>query len=217
MSSSQLPPPTARPVFNRSRSHTIPSNTSISTEEESTKPTRPPNSGRSNSYLSPVDPKPREAQTLPFAASTGGIVSYAQRHGQNRSQQQPHVRRHKHTQSDVHGSRRHGSDGLPHLTAGLIAERKRQDAEKQRASDFLLGPRAQELRRMASTRSNRQGEVASTDGRNDSRNELRRRATSDPKTPPKADKTLIEDALDRAYEKKLARIRSITQIGRAHV
>src|SRR3954468_22278064 len=105
MSSSQLPTPTAKPVSNRSRSHTIPSNRSVSIEEESTKPTRPPGSSRSNSYLSPVDPQPREAQTLPFAASTGGIVSYAQRHGQNRPQQQLHVRRHKHTQSEVNGPR----------------------------------------------------------------------------------------------------------------
>jgi hypothetical protein len=64
---------------------------------------------------------------------------------------------------------------------------------------------------MASTRSYRQGEVASTDGRNDSRNELRRRATSDPKTPSKVVKSPIETALDRAYEKKLARIGSVTQ------
>ena len=138
-------------------------------------------------------------------------MSYAQRHGQNRPQQQLHVRRHKHTQSEVHGPRQHGSDSLPHLTAGLVAERRRQDSEKQRATDFLLGPRAQELRRMASTRSYRQGEVASTDGRNDLRNELRRRATSDPKTPSKVVKSPIENALDKAYEKKLARIGSVTQ------
>ena len=64
---------------------------------------------------------------------------------------------------------------------------------------------------MASTKSYRQSEVASTDGRNDSKNELRRRATSDPKTPSKVVKSPTENALDRAYEKKLARIRSVTQ------
>src|SRR4051794_6320864 len=144
MSSSQLPVPIARPEFNRSRSHTIPSNRSVSAEEESTKPTRPPSSSRSNSYQSTVNLKSREAQTIPPTASAGGIVSYAQRHGQNRPQQQLHVRRHKHTQSEVHGPRQHGSDSLPHLTTGLVAERKRQDSEKQRATDFLLGPRAQE-------------------------------------------------------------------------
>ena len=65
---------------------------------------------------------------------------------------------------------------------------------------------------MASTRSYRVGEVANNDGRNESRrNELRRRATSDPKPPAKVVKSPIENALDRAYEKKLAKIASITQ------
>lgn len=65
---------------------------------------------------------------------------------------------------------------------------------------------------MASTRSYRVGEVAHTDGRNDQRkNELRRRATSDPKPPARIVKSSVEIALDGAYEKKLAHMASITQ------
>jgi predicted nucleic acid-binding Zn-ribbon protein len=65
---------------------------------------------------------------------------------------------------------------------------------------------------MASTRSYRQGEVSNADGRKDPRrNELRRRATSDPKPPARVVKSSVENALDRAYEKKLAQMASITQ------
>ena len=65
---------------------------------------------------------------------------------------------------------------------------------------------------MASTRSYRPGEGSNTDGGNENRrNELRRRATSDPKPPASITKSPIENALDRAYEKKLARMASITQ------
>ena len=65
---------------------------------------------------------------------------------------------------------------------------------------------------MASTRSYRPGEVAIADGRNETRRgELRRRATSDPKPPARAVKSPIENALDRAYEKKLAKMASTTQ------
>lgn len=65
---------------------------------------------------------------------------------------------------------------------------------------------------MGSSRSYRGGEPTSADGRSDARgNEVRRRAISDPKTPGRIVKSSIESALDRAYEKKLARMASITQ------
>ena len=212
MSSSHIPLPPARPHFVRSRSHTIPSNTSVSPNDPSTKPARPPSSGRSSSFLAPVTTKPREAQTLPVTAAAGGIVSYAQRHAQSKPQSLHHVQRHKYTQSEAHGSRKRDPEALPHLTAGLVAERKRQDPERSKATDFLLGPRAHELRRIGSTRSYRPAEVANADGRTEiRRNELRRRATSDPKPPVRVAKSPIENALDRAYEKKLAKMASITQ------
>src|SRR2546423_948377 len=210
MSTPHLLAPSTRPLFARSRSHTNPSNSHVSAEEESS--TKPPSSGPSSSILSPVTPRPREVQTLPVTASAGGIISYAQRHGQSKMQSQNQVHHHKHTQSEAHGSRKRESDSLPHLTAGLVAERRRQDSERLKAGDFLLGARGHELRHMASTRSYRPGEGSNTDGGNENRrNELRRRATSDPKPPASITKSPIENALDRAYEKKLARMASITQ------
>src|SRR5438552_4093682 len=182
MSWSNLQAPDARPLLPRSRSHTVPSNRSGSGEEEPSQPIRPSNTAPSNSSLSPASLKPRERQTLPITASAGGIVSYAQRHGQNKVQGQHHIHRHKHTQSDAHAPRRHQSDALPNLTAGLLAERRRQDLARPTASDFLLGPRAHELPRSGSSRSSRGGDATNADGGGDARrNDGARRAISDPK------------------------------------
>ena len=62
-------PPTM-PLFNSSRSHTIPSNSSISVEEESsTKPTRPPNSGlHPSSRCAPLQRTPFSAPHLSILA-----------------------------------------------------------------------------------------------------------------------------------------------------
>ena len=65
---------------------------------------------------------------------------------------------------------------------------------------------------MGSAGSYRGGEQANADRPNDpKKNELRRRATSDPKSPPRKVKSSVENALDRAYEKKLMHMASVTQ------
>lgn len=65
---------------------------------------------------------------------------------------------------------------------------------------------------MASTRSYRPGEGPNADGRNDiTKDELRKRAASDPKPAAKVVKSPIENALDRAYEKKLTQMASAKQ------
>lgn len=194
--------PSARPIFSRSRSHTTGSNRAVSAEEAAAKPTRPPSSGRSSSYLSPAEPKSHEVQSLPVITTTK--APHIRRHGQNKD---GHVHRHRHTQSEAHRPKKdEKSDAVPHLMAGLAAERARHEPEKLRAADFLLGPRAHELKRMTSTRSNRPAGTA--DGRPDLG---RRRATSDPKEPSRRIKTPIEIALENADARKRAKRAATTQ------
>ena len=99
---------------------------------------------------------------------------------------------------------------MPHLTAGLAAEKARHEGDRPRAGDFLLGPRAHEIKRMASTRSYRPtgaGDAASMDNRPD----VRRRASSDPKDLSRNIKSPIELALDKADAKRKSSVAGATE------
>ncbi|KIX98959.1 uncharacterized protein Z520_05420 [Fonsecaea multimorphosa CBS 102226] len=260
------PPPEQRPALHRSLSHTNPSNKNENassqpqTAEPSARPARPPHI-RSRSYLSPADPKPRNAITLPTAtsafektASRLHLPGTSHRHHHNKdkdhnsgghqpSQSHSHIlhhnndsthslpfRRHRPSQSDAHTPRRFASkealSTLPHLVAGLNAERDRRahtgnvpnpinptnrsaggGSGSNGTAQHVFGPSA------AMTSDFQAG------GRYDYNTsgypELRRRATSDPASRdriphaapahPLRPKTSFEEALDRGDAARVAR------------
>ena len=159
-----------------------------------------------------MDPKPRPSQTLSDATSSsrldilGTSVLHRSDHEHRNSS------KHRHTQSDVHGSsfrshRRDKSDGLPHLRTGIAAERARK-AEKAKLPNELWGVRTDELRRIATNRSDR--------GRNGEPNIERaaqlRRTNSDPKRQTQQTrKSNIEMLLDGAEAKKMAKKAAVSQ------
>ena len=187
MSGLNLAPHSVRPLFTRSRSHTTPSQNSAvpaEAEEAPAKPSRPPSSGRANSF-SP-NTKPSEARTTPanFTFDTASTHSKSHRH---------HVLRHRHTQSEAHKQK---EEVLPHLTSKLIAER---NAPKHRPVDALG--------RLESQRSYLNGHGASGEASvlyPYHGNQQRRRASSDPKPVRQRPKGEVEQALDRAYAMKLS-------------
>lgn len=217
-----------RPVLSRSRSHTDPSSgTSPSTQPQSAGPklpstsTRPPHV-RSQSYLSPTDAKPRNAVTLPAATSAldkkatekvprlhlPGSTHRNHHHANNHSHSHSHIdgtssttyKRHRPTQSDAPGYPRRlaSKEALPHLVAGLNAEReKRSTNTSTAASASIFGPSTAHL----------------TDYAPGGRYDLQRPGTSDPDQPstqpalrpPLKPKTSFEEALERGDNARFAK------------
>ncbi|OQU93740.1 hypothetical protein CLAIMM_00218 [Cladophialophora immunda] len=260
-----LPPAQQRPALYRSLSHTNSSNKNDTASagqpqsaEPSTRPSRPSHV-RSRSYLSPADPKPRNAITLPAApsafektASRLHLPGTSHRHhkdkdhnssGHQHSQSHSHIahhnndsthslpfRRHRPTQSEAHAPRRFASkealSTLPHLVAGLNAERERRTHAgnipnpinpTNRSAGGSNGPNntaAHVFGPSAAMSSDFQA-----GGRYDYNAsgfpELRRRATSDPASRDKLShpapahplrpKTSLEEALDRGDAARVAR------------
>jgi hypothetical protein len=199
---SLLVPTTETPSLTRSRSSTAPSKQQYPTLSLSA--THPESEPRPNSFLSPIEVKPRPSQTLPDATSSARlhlpITSVLQRSDQEHRSHS----RHRHTKSDVHGGafrshRRDKSEGLPRLTAGIAAERDRR-AEQAKLSNDIWGARADELRRIASNRSHQ----ARTGASGFEETSSVRRANSDPKRRPQpSTKSQIEILLDRAEARKM--------------
>ena len=186
------------PFFTRSHSHTTPSqNRDVPEEEPPAKPSRPPSSGRANSFS--LNTKPRQATTAPanFTFDTASAHSKSHKH---------HVLRHRHTQSEAHKQK---EEALPHLTSKLIAER---NAPKYRPVDAV--------KRIESQRSYLSGLGASGDASvlyPYHGNQLRRRASSDPKPVRQKPKGEVEQALDRAYAMKLSGRAATTQADVDHL
>lgn len=209
---SLLVPAIEKPPLTRSRSSTAPHGQPHPTLNPFA--ARPGSSARSHSYLSPVSPQPRTSQTLPIpVAPSSSRLHIPGASGLHRPDHEHRNRsRHKHTQSDVLGGksrshRRDKSDDLPHLTAGIAAEIGGKGEKTKLASD-LWGARADELRRIATNRSDRgrTGESSSAKGA-----ELRR-GNSDPKRrPQQAPQSRVEMLLDRAETKKMADRAAVTQ------
>ena len=103
--------------------------------------------------------------------------------------------------------RRDKSDGLPHLTAGIAAEAGVK-GEKAKLPNDLWGARADELRRIATNRSDRGG----TGGPSSANAAEPPRGNSDPKKgPQRPPQSRIEMLLDRAEAKKTADKSAVTQ------
>ncbi|EXJ73975.1 uncharacterized protein A1O5_02269 [Cladophialophora psammophila CBS 110553] len=260
------PPSQQRPALYRSLSHTNASQQDAASSSQppaagpNSRPTRPSHV-RSRSYLSPADPKPRNAITLPAAtsafektASRLHLPGSSHRHhnhkdkdhhssGHQHSQSHSHVshhsndsthslpfRRHRPTQSEAHAPRRFASkealSTLPHLVAGLNAERERRTHVGN-----IPNPINPTNRSAGGSNGTNHGAMhpfgpsaaLSSDfqagGRYDydasGFPELRRRATSDPASPdklprpapahPLRPKTSFEEALDRGDAARVAR------------
>ena len=174
---SLLVPAIQKPSLTRSRSSTTPSKQAYPTLDVSA--ARPGSAARSHSFLSPVDIKPRPSYTLPDATSSSRLQISITAVPQPSDHHHHHPSRHRHTRSEVHGGslrshRRDRSEGLPHLTAGIAAERGRR-AEQAKPPGELWG--GSDLRRIASNRSGRVG-IA---GRKIDEAARLRRTNSDPK------------------------------------
>ena len=132
--------PGGRPHLTRSRSHTSPSSSAVPQQPEeaheapatSTGPRSPPrpSHGRSHSYISPVDPKPRNANTLP--AEPSKHTHTLRLPGTHREHK--HHLRHRHTQSEAKHSKHESADSLPHLVARL--QKEKTAAEKQQNTNL---------------------------------------------------------------------------------
>lgn len=199
-----------KPPLIRSRSSTTPSKRPHPKLDHST--SRPESAARSNSFLSPTDVKPRAYQTL-LDATASSRLHIPGTSGPNKAvHQHRHSSKHRHTQSDLQGGtfrshRRDKSDGLPHLTAGIAAERERQ-AELAKLPNELWGARADDLRRIASNRSDRTGTGKSGIEESTSL----RRANSDPKRRvQQRHRSQIEILLDRADAQKMANRAAVSQ------
>lgn len=207
---SLLVPAIEKPPLTRSRSSTTPSRPPYPTLDLSA--TRPDPASRSHSFLSPVIAKPRTSQTLPDATSSSRLhipITAVRQHRSDREHRDSS--RHRHTKSDAHGGgfrshRRDRSDGLPHLAAGIAAERERRVDPTKLSSDpwSVLG---NDLRRIASNRSGRTGMAGSGVGEGANL----RRTTSDPKKrTQRKQKSEIEILLDRAEAKTMAKRAAIS-------
>lgn len=103
--------------------------------------------------------------------------------------------------------RRDRSEGLPHLTAGLVAEKERR-AGQAKQSNELSGADASELRRIASNRSH-----LGRAGRTHFDEATIRRANSDPKMRvQQRQRSQVEILLDRAEAQKMANRAAVSQI-----
>ena len=173
-----------RPPIPRSRSQTLPSSTlqdgegpAIDHISHSSRPSY----GRSSSYLSPDEAKPRITQTLATEKTSRLHLPGTARH----SGEHPRLYKHRHVQSHA--------ENLSHLVAGLERE-KRQHLERQ-------GTGGSELKRITSPRT---GHIMN------SRDHLRRRATSDPRTSLPIRKSSTEILLDKADARKMANRAALT-------
>ncbi|KIV85720.1 hypothetical protein PV11_01381 [Exophiala sideris] len=193
-----------RPILSRSRSHTDPSKPKI-TEPQTAGATlqgsRPPQL-RSQSYLSPAETKPRNAHTLPHASALERTAERLHRvHLPGSHHRHQHTRSHSHsrdsnykrghrpTQSEALSSLRgppskETNSALPHLVAGLNAEREKR-------THAQWGPAG----------------TQSTDYTDGGRFDPRLRAVSDPHRPPPQPKpkTSFELALERGDQARVAR------------
>ena len=223
-----------RPSLYRSRSHSTPSQNATESQSAVERPTRPSH-GRSQSYLSPVDPRPRNAATLPTqpASPEKSTLERASSRfhlpGKHHLHHDSH-RKHRYTQSEEQHSqhrknRDRDTDGLPHLVAGLNAERTHRATASQHDAPPAHYPAPGGLTRMMSHRSGRTtGSAGTSDidiysrygayhrygGTTDTRN----RATSDLRTPQSAQsrvKSPIELDLERAERVKKQRKFTVTQ------
>lgn len=192
-----------RRVLSRSRSHTDPSKPKPSSGEPQTagptlQATRPPQL-RSGSYLSPAEAKPRNAHTLPAASALERTAERLHRvhlpgshhrHNHSRSHSQTrdsssYTRGHRPTQSEALSSLRRPpskepTSNLPHLVAGLNAEREKRTQ---------WGPAG----------------TQSSDYADGGRFDPRLRAVSDPNRPPVKPKTSFEQALEKGDQARVAR------------
>ncbi|KAI1626668.1 hypothetical protein EDD37DRAFT_620270 [Exophiala viscosa] len=197
-------PDSHRPILSRSRSHTDPSKPKI-TEPQTAGPTlqatRPPQL-RSQSYLSPAETKPRNAHTLPVPSALERTAERLHRvHLPGSHHRHQHTRSHSHsrdssykrghrpTQSEAVSSlrrppSREQNAALPHLVAGLNAERDKHTRGQ-------WGPAG----------------TQSTDYTDGGRFDPRLRAVSDPHRPPPQPrpKTSFEQALERGDQARVAR------------
>ena len=198
-----------RPGLHRSRSHSTPEQNGPSapgSQSAIEHPTRPSH-GRSHSYLSPIDPKPRNAATLPTPSSTLEKAS-SRLHLPGSSKHHDSSKRQRYTQSEVEKHHRlrkdDHNDSMRNLVAGLNAEKKRHP----HGNEFGPAPPGG-LTRMMSSRSYRG--MSGPDSafidvygrqRNDGAyyNELRRRNTTDTRQPGggAVKKSAIEADLERA-------------------
>jgi hypothetical protein len=131
--------PDGRPQLGRSRSHTTPSSSAVPRDIEQTavattrSSPRPSTPGRSHSYLSPTEPKPHNAQTLPTETTKHSHTLHLP--GRSHREHKHHGLRHRHTQSEAKNSKRGSTDSLPHLIANLkreeIAQKQRQNLSRQ--------------------------------------------------------------------------------------
>ena len=216
-----------RPDLHRSRSHSSPSQSIPGSQSAIERPTRPTH-GRSQSYISPVDPKPRNAATLPTPASTFEKASSRLHLPGKHHLHHDHHRRHKYTQSEEQHhlrrkSRDRATDSLPNLVAGINAERAKRAAasshndDKPTTNDSALG----NLSRVKSPRSYRGADAAFADlhgrygGYARSAAQLRRPATNEPTPPQPAQqqkaRNPIEAELERADRLKRQRRFTITR------
>ncbi|KIX01644.1 uncharacterized protein Z518_09370 [Rhinocladiella mackenziei CBS 650.93] len=199
----------SRPTLYRSRSHTDPSHQDSDAE---TSPTQPPRLShvRSRSYLSPADPKPRNAITLPAATTLEKTAEKLPRlhlpgssyrhHPHHHHIQFPHSqlnndmassKRHRPTQSDANPVLRRfqskeALSSLPHLVAGLNAEREKRN---QVAAQHVVGPSG----------------AVTTDNNESGRDDLRYPATSDPNRPPLQPKSSFDLLLEKGDQARFAK------------
>ena len=161
--------------------------------------------------LSAADAKRQTSQMSSDATSSSRLHRPITAVRHRSSHEHHNVSRHRLTQSDAHGGsfksyRRDKGEDLPHLTAGIAAEKARRELAKLPNEPW--GALGNDLRRIASNKSGRAGtgrpgmeEVASL-----------RRASSDPKrqSQPKQ-RSQVEILLDRAEARKMANRAAVTQ------
>jgi len=202
------------PPLHRSRSQTIPSQSTGSAEEPQTaslRPTRPPHV-RSQSYLSPTEPKPRNAITLPATTAIEKTAEKLPRihipgtgHRHHHSQESHH-KKGRHSQSEAFPPK-HANTSLPHLVAGLNAEREK------RVQALHGGPAAPSVPSRSYLNvppAFGPGNAVPADYTEGGRYDLRRRATSDPNRPPLRTQTSVEKALERAEKVQYVKRLSLT-------
>ena len=197
-----------RPSMPRSRSHTLPSSTLI--EADATTPSQSqaavsrPSYGRSITSTVPAQLKSREAPAPPHEKTSRLHIP-----GTSRGSADHRLHRHRYTQSHTeahHRTKPSEDENLRHLLAGLSAEReKRHQLER-------LGTNTSDLRHGLANDPKRTG--VQKQGQINPRDDLRRRATSDPRTPLSSApvrKTSTEILLDRAEARKVANRAALTE------
>ncbi len=217
----------SRPNLHRSRSHSSPSQNATGPQSAIIPPTRPIH-GRSQSYLSPAEPKPRNAATLPTPASTLEKASSRLHLPGKHHLHHDHHRRHKHRQSEEQHhlrrkSRDRATDSLPNLVAGINAERAKRAAATSQNEDknTTNDPASGGLARVKSARSYRGADAAFADlhgrygGYGRSAAQLRRPATNESTSPQAAyqqrARNPVEADIERAERLKRQRRFTLTQ------